>query len=107
VSVGEPCLLYLTCANEEEAKVVADALLSKRLVACASSIPVTSWFSWKSNIETNKEVLLIMKSRTDLFNEVEDCVQGLHSYETFVLEMTKLDGMSSKAVDWLEQTLRK
>jgi periplasmic divalent cation tolerance protein len=107
VSQGQACILYLSCKDEQEAGSIAEALLKEKLIACASVVPAKSWFAWKDQLEANDETLMIMKSRTDMFAEVEDQVKELHSYETFVLEMTKVEAVSSKATDWLQQTLRK
>ena len=32
----EPVLLYLTCANKDEAKSIARTLIDERLIACAN-----------------------------------------------------------------------
>ena len=32
----EPTMLYLTCANENEAKFIARTLVDERLIACAN-----------------------------------------------------------------------
>jgi len=100
------CQLWLTCANKKEANNIAKTLLVKRLVACAKQIPVNSDFRWKNNLEHNNEVLLIMESKVDLFDKVENEVAKLHSYETFVLEASPVLKISQKAQAWLEKEIK-
>ena len=97
--------LSLSCANQEEAEVIANQLLEKKLVACARFVPITSRFQWHDAIETDDEVLVIMESRADDFMEVEAVVAELHSYTTFVLKATAISQISEGAAKWLEESL--
>ncbi len=42
---------------------------------------ITSIYSWKGKIENDKEILMIMKSRTDLLEEITSEVKKNHPYE--------------------------
>lgn len=97
--------LSLSCADQKEADTIADALLEKKLVACARFLPITSRFQWHDGIETDDEVLVLMESRADDFMEVEAIVAELHSYTTFVLKSTPIDQISEGAAKWLEESL--
>jgi periplasmic divalent cation tolerance protein len=99
------CQLWLTCANESEADKIAEALLAKKLIACARQVPVSSKFRWQGKIEKANEVMLVMESRLDLFEQVEKEVKQLHSYESFVLEATAVRLVSAKASKWLKEEL--
>lgn len=99
------CQLQLSCTDKDEADKIAKTLLAKQLIACSKQIPITSDFRWRSKIEHTKEVLLIMDSRVDLFEEVEAEVAKLHSYDTFVLQAIPLGQISKKAAGWLGQEL--
>ncbi len=101
----ELCYLYLTCANTVEAGQIASSLLEKRLIVCAKQWPVTADYWWDGQIEHASEVMLLMESSMDLFNEVEKEVAKLHSYETFVLEAVPIDKVSKKALAWLNKEI--
>ena len=46
----EPTLLYLTCANENEAKIIARTLVDERLIACANILgTMTSVYRWEGD----------------------------------------------------------
>jgi len=100
------CQLWLTCKDKEEASKIANTLLVKHLVACVHKIPISSEFCWKGKIKSNDEILLVMESREDLFDEVEREVAKLHSYDTFVLEAVPISKISQKAEDWLKKEFK-
>lgn len=100
------CQLWLTCANHKEANKIKNTLLVKHLVACVHEMPVSSDFRWQGKIDSSKEVLLIMDSREDLFDEVEGEVAKLHSYDCFVLKAVPITDVSKKAQSWLEAELK-
>lgn len=100
------CQLWLTCKDKKEADKIANTLLVKHLVACAKQIPVSADYWWEAKIEHAEEVLLVMESREDLFDQVEAEVAKLHSYDTFVLEALPISKISKKAAVWLEYELK-
>src|SRR6266851_1560475 len=98
--------LNLTCENAEEAGKIADALREHRLIVCAKQVPVESKFWWKGEVEMASEVVLVMDSAEDLFFAVEAEVGRMHSYETFVLQMLPMVGLSAAAQEWMDENLR-
>ncbi|MBI2592345.1 divalent-cation tolerance protein CutA [Candidatus Saccharibacteria bacterium] len=100
------CQLWLTCADKAGANKIAKTLLDKRLVACVRQIPVASDFHWRGKIQHANEIMLLMESRGDLFDEIEREVAKLHNYDTFVLEATPVTKISKKAGQWLKGELK-
>ncbi|HEY1835930.1 MAG TPA: divalent-cation tolerance protein CutA [Candidatus Saccharimonadales bacterium] len=98
--------LILTCVDRAEAQRIASALLNKRLINCAKLVPVESMFWWQGKIESEKEMLLIMESAEDLFDEVETEIAKLHSYDTFVLQAIPARRSSQGALKWLNEELK-
>jgi periplasmic divalent cation tolerance protein len=75
-------VVFITTANYEEARKVADALVAQRKAACVNIVPrVNSAFRWKGKIEDAEESLLVVKTRARLFPEVVSAVKEIHSYE--------------------------
>src|SRR5947209_8786221 len=89
--------LVLTCGSWQEAQAVADALLEKNLVACVEFTDVQSKYRWHNKLEEAKEVKLIMQSRADNFEKVENALKKLHSYDTFVLQALPIQQLSAEA----------
>lgn len=96
-------LLFLTCANDNEANVIAKSLLEQKLVFCVKKIPTSSSFLWKGMIEVSNEVLLIMDSLEANFTKINEEIKKLHSYETFVLVATPVSDTTKEVLGWIEK----
>ena len=74
-------IIYCTVPNKNEGKEIAKALVEHKMVACVNIIDkVESVFSWDGKITEEKEAMLMIKTRKDLFNNVNQIIQKLHSY---------------------------
>lgn len=99
-------LLHLTCASDKEAKKIATTLLEKKLVVCTKRYPVSSIYRWKGKIESSKEVLLIMETTEEKFNEIEKEVKKIHSYTQFVLVSTPVSKYGNGVDTWVKEGLK-
>lgn len=73
-------LLYVPCANLDEATAIGRRLVEEKLVACANAFPATSMFWWKQRIYQGCEGILILKTTSALAKTVEQRIRKLHSY---------------------------
>lgn len=65
--------------KREDAEKIADFLVEKRLAACVQIVvPIVSTYWWKGNIERAKEWLCIIKSKKDLYEELEKSIKEIH-----------------------------
>jgi periplasmic divalent cation tolerance protein len=79
----EYAIVLITVGSLEEADKIAQALVERMLAACVNIIPsITSVYRWQDEVQRDSEVLLIVKSRRDVFEHLARCVKELHSYET-------------------------
>jgi len=87
-------VVFITASSYEEARKIADALVSQRKAACVNIVPrVNSLFWWKGKIEDAEESLLVVKTRAKLFSEVVSTVKGIHSYEVpEIIALPVVDG---------------
>ncbi len=80
--MNEISIVLVTAGSEEEAAAIGRTLVEERLAACANIVPhVRSIYRWKGAIHDEQEFLLIIKTRTSLFEAVQKRVKELHSYE--------------------------
>jgi periplasmic divalent cation tolerance protein len=90
MSTPELCTVFTTFPNAEKAAEAAKTLVQERLIACANLIPqVRSIYRWKGELCDESEVLVVMKSMPQRFNELERRLKELHPYE--VPEILQLD----------------
>lgn len=74
-------VIYTTVPNRKEGREIAKALVEHNLVACVNIIDkVESIFSWDGELCEEKEALLIIKTKKELFDGVKVAIQKLHSY---------------------------
>jgi periplasmic divalent cation tolerance protein len=78
----EHLVILVTTSSDAEARRIARQLLQKRLAACVNFAPVESMFIWKGSIQEEEEVLMIIKSRSDVFDELMSIVKSTHTYDT-------------------------
>jgi len=79
------CCLSLVLTSEgspEQAEALARELVGRRLVACASLLPVRSFYHWQGNLESSDEVKLLLKTSPERLPALRAAIEELHSYET-------------------------
>jgi len=96
----------MTAANGEEAARLADMLVGSHLAACVQILPeIESMYRWQGKIERQQEILLLAKSTSDKFEELEREVRALHSYETPEIVAVSLTDVSKPYLKWLIQSV--
>jgi periplasmic divalent cation tolerance protein len=100
-------VVFITAGSLVEAESIADMLVTAKLAACVSIVPeVKSVFSWKGNIENEKETLLIVKSKSSVFKELVGKVREMHKYEVpEIIALPIIDG-SGHYLDWMEKEIK-
>ena len=75
------CVIYCTVPNEFNANLIATSLVEENLAACVNILPtVTSVYKWEGIVQSDNEMLLIIKTREEKFEAVEAKIKSLHEY---------------------------
>jgi len=75
-------LVLCTCPDRAVGEAIAEALVQARLAACVNVVEgLTSVYEWEGRIEKDAEALLLIKTRSDRFAELEQAIGELHPYE--------------------------
>ena len=95
-----------TCHSEEEARTIARGLVERRLAACVQVTPgISSVYQWQGKVEEADEFLLVIKSRRDLFDRLQEELRRMHSYDVpEVVAVPVVDG-SADYLKWLDREL--
>lgn len=95
-------VVMITAPNEEAAVTLARALVGEELAACANIIRnVRSIYRWQGSIEDDAEVLMVVKTRRELFGRLKQKVIELHPYTTpEIIALPIVDG-SDAYLSWL------
>jgi periplasmic divalent cation tolerance protein len=100
----DPAILVLTHAPDRDvAARIARALLQRRLAACVNiGAGVHSMYHWRGEIETAEEVPLSIKTRADLYSNVEAAIRELHPYELPEVVAIALHAAYEPYIDWID-----
>ena len=91
-----------------DAQAIARALVEKRLAACVQIIgPITSTYWWQGEIETAEEWLCLIKTRADLFEQVEAAIKEVHPYDVPEILAVPVVAGSEDYLAWLDRELGK
>ena len=96
-----------TTESREQAQNIARHLVDEKLAACVQiSGPITSTYRWKGKIETAEEWLCLIKTREDLYSEVEKSIISLHPYETPEIVAVPIVQGSKEYLQWIDNEAR-
>ncbi|HEX2076411.1 MAG TPA: divalent-cation tolerance protein CutA [Longimicrobium sp.] len=86
-----------TAADVEQAARIGRALVEERLIACANLVPgLTSIYRWQGEVQTEAEVLIVMKTRRALVDRLKARLPELHPYEVPELVVAPvMDGLDA------------
>ena len=99
-------VVLTTCDSQEQAGRLARHLIEHRLAACVNILPAArSVYRWKDQIEEAAELVLVIKSRRDVFEKLREAIARLHTYEVpEVIALPVVDG-SEAYLSWLDREL--
>ncbi len=104
-------LVYIPCKSTEQAKSIGTQLLSKRLCACINIYPeMNSLYFWppkSESLEEGHEAVLIAKTSKELFKELEEEVNTLHTYDCPCIMAIPTEMINKPYYDWLKGELKK
>ncbi len=97
-------VIYITAGSVSEAKKIGHTLVEEKLVACSNIIsPIHSIYSWQGKICDDKEALMMLKTKQELFKQIVIRVEELHSYDVpEIIAIPIIDG-SSKYLSWINE----
>ena len=105
--MSEFLVVYIT-ASGENARDLASALVREKLAACVNRIPgVESTYTWEGRVERDTEDLLIVKTRTDLFDRLKERVQALHGYDVPEIVAVPIAAGSESYLEWMTASVSK
>jgi len=103
--IDQGIVVFITAGTDEEAKGIADKLLDQKKAACVNIIPkIDSHFWWQGKKEKSREVLLIVKSRGSLLDDIIRLVKEAHSYEVPEIIAIPIVGGNQDYLNWIKET---
>ena len=98
-------VILVTAKDKKEATTIAKGLLEAKLIACANIIDgVQSLFWWQGKIDSLKEVVMVLKTKKNLFKKVLTRVKALHSYQTPEIIALPIVNGSEDYLKWINSS---
>lgn len=99
-------VVLCTCPEGDTATRLARGLVENRLAACVNVIPgLTSVYPWKGKIETDRETLLVIKTRAGRFAALQEYIHHHHPYELPEIVAVPIEQGSEAYLNWIDAWL--
>jgi periplasmic divalent cation tolerance protein len=99
---SDAIVVFTTVASEDEAVTLIRTLLERRLIACGTIVPgARSLYRWQGKIADEREVLLLLKTRSARVEALQEAFAGLHPYKVPELLALAVDSGLEKYLEWI------
>lgn len=95
-----------TCATKAEAQVLTKKLITAKLAACIQIDEVESFFHWDGECCHETEHRLMLKSKSDLYKEIETFILENHSYDTPEIIAQPIIEASQDYLAWIDENVQ-
>jgi periplasmic divalent cation tolerance protein len=97
-------VVFVTVGSSAEGRAIAHALVEEGLAACVNRIPgIRSIYRWEGKIEESEEELLLIKTRAEIFSNLEKRIRELHSYSVPEIIAVPVVSGNEAYLSWLKQ----
>lgn len=103
INMKDYCMIETAFGNKEELEKTINDLLDNKLVASCQVIESNSAWNWNNKRESEKEYLLLMKSKKSLSNEIYKVIKNIHSYECFEFAIFNLTSINNDYLNWIDK----
>lgn len=95
-------LVLANAPDRDTALKIAHALVERKLAACVNILAeCTSVYRWHGELETATEVPLLVKTRAEIYDEVEAAIKSLHPYELPEIVAVRIERGLPEYLDWV------
>ncbi len=97
-------LVLVTTRTVKEARKLGRLLVDAKLAACCTVISeVQSIYRWKNQVVSGRESMVLIKSRSSRYRELEKRIKAYHSYETPEIIGIAIQRGSRDYLKWIAQ----
>ncbi|EME29559.1 periplasmic divalent cation tolerance protein isoform 1 [Galdieria sulphuraria] len=101
-SSNEYVVVYCTVPDVETARTISNWLVEKSLAACVNTVSgVESAYWWEGKVERDQELLLIIKTRSELVSTVANEIRTKHPYDLPEVISLPIQGGLQEYLQWI------
>ncbi len=94
--------VYVTAADQAEARRIGRALVEEGLAACVNLLPGhTAVYRWQGRIEEGEEAAFLAKTTAGRFEALRTRIRALHSYELPCILAVPAAAGDAEFLDWV------
>ena len=94
-------VLLTTLPTQEDARRIARLLVEEKLAACVHLLPIESFYRWEGQVQNEGELLLLIKTRTALFDAAMARIRAEHPYSVPQIVGWPLAAGHKPYLDWI------
>lgn len=99
---SDAIVVFTTVSSEDEAVRLVRTLLERRLIACGTLVPgARSLYRWQGKIADEREILLLLKTRSARVEALQEAFTELHPYKVPELLALSVDTGLEKYLEWI------
>ncbi len=100
-------VVLVTAPNLKVARTLARATLKAQLAACVNLVPaLESHYWWQGQLESSREILLLIKTTQALLPALERHILKLHPYDTPEFLALPIAQGNRRYLDWIDASIR-
>jgi len=97
-----PLIILCTCPDLATAERIAETVVGERLAACVNIVPgLTSIYYWEGQIQRDAELLLLIKTRQEIYPLLEARIRQLHPYQIPEIIALPIQTGAAAYLDWI------
>jgi periplasmic divalent cation tolerance protein len=99
-----PIAVVTTVATRAEAQAMAQALVQRRLAACAQISQIESVYRWQGQVQHEAECRIVIKTTRERYAQVERAIRDLHGYALPAIHAVTFEAIYAPYGEWIVQS---
>ena len=106
-ALSEALVVLTTVEKQEDGERLARLIVERELAACVQVLlPMTSVYRWQGAVEQASEVLLLIKTTSSAYPQLEAAIKQHHSYRTPEIIALPVAAGSADYLSWLTASVK-
>ena len=99
-------IVFITTGSVEEATQIAQVLVDQQLAAGVNIVPkILSIYRWQGKIEHDTETKMIIKTKSNLVNQLIQEVKNIHSYDICEITVVPIISGNPDYLKWIAESV--
>ncbi|HBM16634.1 MAG TPA: divalent-cation tolerance protein CutA [Lentisphaeria bacterium] len=103
MKIYDYCVVVTTVDSMEKAEKLASVIIEAKLGACVQISRTTSFYFWDDKVNNDLECKLEIKTKSCLYEKLEELIIKNHSYQTPEIIQIPLMNGSTAYLNWIQE----